>query len=102
MSGNRRPVRRASEGAIELQAVTVGVVNVKFSRAPWRVAGRGPRPGLMVRNGPVSSEGGVQRVDVADENAIRRTVDRVGPLLRVLPLQVKFQSVTNDAGVLRI
>ena len=71
-----------SAGPIELQPVPVWITNVELPCAPGRVSGHQPRTmtGRLFRYRSGALELGEKNVNVLDDEAVCRPINRMGPL----------------------
>src|SRR5262245_9214074 len=83
-----------SKIAVKLQAVSVGVADVKLARAPRRV----PHVGDVGQDSPLV-EFRTESINIVDDESVRRAVVGEVPFLRVVPLKVQLDAVAAYAGI---
>jgi hypothetical protein len=84
-----------SEISVEMQTVSVGISNVELTRAPRSVTDLSP-----VEIGASDRELFEEFIDVRNNESVRWSI-ALAEVLGLVPLKVKFHTVTPHAGVFR-
>src|SRR5262245_65493114 len=83
-----------SKIAVKLQAVSVGVADVKLARAPRRVL----HVGDVGQDSPLL-EFRMESINIVDDEPVGRAVVGEVPFLRVVPLKVQLDALAAYAGI---
>ncbi|MEZ6139184.1 MAG: hypothetical protein R3B84_01315 [Zavarzinella sp.] len=80
--------------AVKLQAISIGVADVKFASSPRRVSQVGD-----VRKNPQLAKLRIKLIDIVHDKSVRGAVVGNVPFLRIVQLQVQIDAVATYAGI---